>query len=72
MRRLENDGAKISISEQNMELLQSARGHDEVQGREDLKWAIASDLLGKEVSKPSDVTRALLSIEGSDEAVKAR
>lgn len=55
-----------------MELLQSARGQDEVQGRDDLKRAIASDLLGKEVSKPSDVNRALLSIEDSEEAEKAR
>jgi len=55
-----------------MELLQSARGVDEVVGREDLKRAIASDLLGKEVSKPSDVNRALLSIDASDEAEKTR
>ncbi len=58
MKRLENDGAKITIGSQNQELLYSSRDQ-EAKNRDDFPKAIASDILGREVEKQTDVQKAL-------------
>ena len=56
MRRLENDGAHISMSEQEKEILNNHGNTEMCEARKDLQWAIVNDVTGRRLdrSNPDD------------------
>ena len=74
MRRLENDGAKIVMNEEERELLVNAENKEEVAALGDLDAAVTSDLVGylvdRTTAKGSQIVNEVMTSIANTESAK--